>query len=69
MQQAIHGDQVADQRDPAQDGPTAESIARARAAQQRERVAFTETTGVRLTDHGQLDWRRVTPSSGEARCH
>lgn len=69
MQHAIHGDQVADLRDPAQDGPTVESIARARAAQQRERVAFTETTGVRLTDHGQLDWRGGTPGRRAARCH
>lgn len=69
MQQAIHGDQVADRRDTAQDGPTAESIARARAAQQRERVAFTETTGVGVNDDGQLDRRRVTPRRREARCH
>ena len=67
MQQAIHGDQVADRSDPAEDGPTAESIGRARAAQQRERAAFTETTGVRLHDDGQADRRRVTPSHREAR--
>ena len=67
MQQAIHGDKVAERRDPAQDEPTAESIARARAAQQRERVAFTETTGVRLNDCGQFDWR-VMPSRRDARC-
>ena len=61
MQQPIHGDQVADRRDPAEDGPTTESIARARAVQQRERATFTETTGVRLNDDGQADRRRVLP--------
>ena len=48
-----------DRRDPAHDGPTAESIARARAAQQRERVAFTLTTGVRVDPDGLMVRRRV----------
>lgn len=48
-----------DRRDPAQDGPTIESIARARAAQQRERAAFFLSTGVQVDSNGQIVRRRV----------
>ena len=36
------------------DGPTVHSIAAARAAQQRERAAFTQDTGIRLNRDGRL---------------
>lgn len=60
MQQTLHGGAEADGMNPAPDRPTAVSIARARAAQQRERAAFTESTGVKVNDDGQTDrhaWR------------
>jgi hypothetical protein len=41
-------------QDVAQEGPTVDSIAAARAAQQREREAFTMHTGIRLDRDGQL---------------
>ena len=37
-----------------QDGPTVRSIAAALAAQQRERAAFTQDTGIRLNRDGRL---------------
>jgi hypothetical protein len=37
-----------------QDGPTAHSIAAALAAQERERAAFTQDTGIRLNRDGRL---------------
>jgi hypothetical protein len=37
-----------------QDGPTVHSIAAALAAQQRERAAFTQDTGIRLNRDGRL---------------
>jgi len=38
----------------AHDGPTPASIAAAYAAQQREREAFTEDTGIQVSSNGQL---------------
>jgi hypothetical protein len=37
-----------------QDGPTVHSIAAALAAQQRERAAFTQDTGIQLNRDGRL---------------
>lgn len=42
-----------------QDGPTVHSIAAALAAQQRERAAFTQDTGIQLNRDGRL----LRPSS------
>ena len=52
--QRAHVYEFLDSRLPDQDGPTVESIARARAAQQRERAAFTRATGVRLNRNGEM---------------
>ena len=62
MRQTIHADTVADRTDPADDGPTSESIARARAEQQRERAALTEATGVSVGGDGHLRRQDVAPS-------
>ena len=64
MEEALHESidvypAATDRRDPAQGGPTAQSIARARAAQQRERAAFTLKTGLRVDPDGQMVRRRV----------
>lgn len=64
MEEAVHESMdvypaATDRRDPAQDGPTAQSISRARAAQQRERAAFTLKTGARVDPDGQIVRRRV----------
>ena len=50
-----------ERQDPiaAESGPTPESIARARAAQQFDRIAFTRSTGVQLTNDGDMRLRRV----------
>ena len=47
-------DHAADASDSRQDGPTVHSIAAARAAQQRERAAFTQDTGILLDRDGRL---------------
>ena len=58
MQQTGQANHAADPSEPPQDRPTRESVARARVAQQRERAAFTEITGVAVNDDGQPgDWR------------
>jgi hypothetical protein len=46
----VYVDLMADQNE----GPTPESIARAWAAQQRERAAFTENTGVMVNRDGRM---------------
>jgi hypothetical protein len=43
--------------DPQGESPTTASIAAARAAQQRERDAFTMETGIRLDQNGRLPRR------------
>ncbi len=45
---------AADASDSKSDGPTVLSIAAARAAQQRERAAFTQDTGILLDRDGRL---------------
>jgi hypothetical protein len=52
-----------DRRDPAEKGATAQSIARARAAQQRERASFALGTGVQVDSDGRLLLRFDPPRS------
>jgi hypothetical protein len=58
--ESLHTYERPESREPEQDGPSRESIARARAAQQRERTAFTMATGVAVSSNGVM----VRRSSG-----
>ena len=49
-----YSDYRSDMSDFSHDGPTVHSIAAALAAQQRERAAFTQDTGIRLNRDGRL---------------
>jgi hypothetical protein len=49
-----HANQTVRSLDPVPYAPTPDSVAAARAAQERERAEFTRRTGMRLDRNGQL---------------
>jgi hypothetical protein len=63
-----HAYPTIDRREPGQDQPSSDSIARAQAAQQRERAAFTKSTGVGVNTDGRMLGQRVIRDT-RARTH
>ena len=55
--------------DPVPYAPTPDSVAAARAAQERERAEFTRSTGMRLDHNGQLRRSSLRVHINRARQH
>jgi hypothetical protein len=64
-----HANSAPRQLDPVPYAPTPDSVAAARAAQERERAEFTRSTGMRLDPNGQLRRSSLRIHTDRARQH